>query len=90
MATLEDLRIADWAKPENAKLAEALGTVAGALRVAADRGVVGAPRARVLADSIDELLGGWASEARWWLRDYHLEIEVLLRSHTPAELIGEA
>jgi hypothetical protein len=84
MATLEDLRIADWAKPENANLAERIEETACALREGAALGRVGGYLADDLADRIGALLGGWASEARWWLRDYREQIDSLLRTNEEA------
>mgnify|MGYP003668298703 CR=1 FL=1 len=90
MPTLEDLRTKDWISHQNAPFVTELGDYATGLRKAADRGVVGSATARELAARIDDLFDGWVGEARWWLRDHRPEINCLLQSHTPAELIGEA
>jgi hypothetical protein len=86
MATLEDLRIADWAKPENANLAEQIDTLVVGLRGLADGNAICAARARDLADRLGALLGGWAADARWWLRDYRPAIRSTLGAYAPAFL----
>jgi hypothetical protein len=84
MATLEDLRIADWAKPENANLAERIEETACALREGAALGRVGGYLADDLAQRLQDLLNGWAADARWWLRDYREQIDSLLRTNEEA------
>lgn len=91
MATLEDLRIANWAKPENKAFCLELAVTVDELEAAAKRGVVGAVRAAYLAEQLRYAARvNWPNDARWWLREYREEIDSLLRAKTPAQLIEEA